>query len=115
MESIMTKYRFILLGGLALVASLASTNIVRSEIAGSYYDPQRTSNVAEVCKHGGEIVTFSKDSVVFVENTCKIRKIQKWQNTTDMLDYYVTCAQNAKNRLIVQQLKDGLWIQWDRG
>ena len=85
----------------------------RTEILGRYYDPQYTQDpIASCALPSDSIVSFSKGKVDFHELSCRIRKIDRWPNGQDQYDYFVNCEDGKKYRLIIEQTKDSVWIQW---
>lgn len=105
----------VLIGSLIAVCGVGLSD-ANAEIRGKYYDPEYTTNVAEACDSGSDsIVEFGTKSIEFHENSCKLRKVERWPNNRDIFEFHITCATGERNQLMVEESANGIWVQWRKG
>ena len=100
----------------AALFSLIITTNASAEISGRYYDPEYTSDPKTSCELPTDsVVSFTKQSIDFHENSCRIQKVERWSNSATTFDYFVKCSNGKRQRLMIEEAKDSIWVQWTEG
>lgn len=100
----------------AALFSLVVASNASAEISGRYYDPEYTKDPEASCGLPSDsVVIFTKQSVEFHENLCRVRKVERWPASAATYDYFLSCSNGKRQRLIIEETRHSIWIQWTQG